>query len=707
MSQLPTPHRAAMARLLRPQSVAIVGVSDGRSMGRIVLTNLQRFAYTGQLHLVSRSLSEMDGLPCVPDLAQVPDGVDVAVLAIPAAGMLPAVQMCARKGFGAVVVFASGYAETGPEGRRQQEALAQVARDAGMLLVGPNSMGLTHYAAGVPLTFEGVQPLPMPTGPGIGIVSQSGAMANNMRDAYTSRGLRVTCSIGSGNEADLGIEDYLAFLLADPDTAVVSVYAEQIRHPQRFLQLARQARQAHKPVVLLMPGKSARAQAAALSHTGAIVSNHASACALLAHEAVLVVETLDELLDTSAFLARFPRPASGGVAFVTNSGAVKNIALDVADALQLDMPPLAPETVTRLQALLPDYAVAENPLDYTTATVKDPALMSRLLAVLDEDPNVGSVVLAAMAGTPRSQQDKKDHLLPALTALRKPAALVILGDRLVLEPFFAQAIVDSRLPMYRSTDRCLRAVARVHAYGQALARASRAAQVEVPSMEWPRQAGALPEYLGKALLRQVGLATPRGELARDLAQACALAQSLGYPVVLKAQAADLLHKSDVGGVIVGVRDEAALREAWARLQRDVAAARPDLSLDGVLVETMGAPGLELVIGAKRDPHWGPVLMVGLGGIWIETLHDVRLIPPDMHPEDIIEECRSLKAAALLAGARGQAGVDLAAVADAVSRVGALMRAQPRILEIDINPLLARADGVNALDALIVLDEEAA
>lgn len=674
-------------------------------MGRIVLTNLQRFAYAGQIHLVSRSCSTLDGLPCVAELDQVPDGVDVAVLAIPAAGMLEAVRTCARKGFGAAVVFASGYAETGEAGRQRQQALAEVARESGLLLVGPNSMGLTNYSVGIPLTFEGVQPLPMPEGPGIGILSQSGAMANNMRDAFSSRGLRVTLSVGTGNEAALSVEDYLAALITDPDTATISVYAEQIRDPQRFLALARQARAARKPIVLLMPGRSARAQAAALSHTGAIVSNHASASALLAQEAVVVVETLDELLDTSAFLVRFPQPAQGGVAFVTNSGAVKNIALDFADTLGVHMPPLQPATVARLQALLPDYAVAENPLDYTTATVKDPSLMARLLAVLDEDPGIGSVVLAAMAGTPRSQQDKQEHLLPALTGLSKPAALVVLGDRLVLEPFFAEAIVQSRLPMYRSTDRALRALARVMAYGEALARAPRRADVRVPELAWPRAGGALPEYQGKAWLKQAGLASPSGALARDEEEACALAQSLGYPVVLKAQAADLLHKSDVGGVLVGLADEAALRAGWQRLQHSVAQARPDLVLDGVLVEAMGAPGVELVVGARRDAQWGPVVMVGLGGIWIETLHDVRLIAPDMHPDDIVEQLRQLKAAPLLQGARGQAPVDLKAVADVVARLGALMRAEPRLLEIDINPLIARADGVCALDALVVLDRE--
>lgn len=694
----------SLERLLRPRSIAIVGISDGRSMGRVVLMNLQRFAYAGDIHLVSRSSTRVEGVPCVASLDDVPDGVDVAVLAIPAAGMLAAVEQCGRKRFGAVVVFASGYAETGAAGRLQQQSLSDAAHRAGLLLVGPNSMGLTNYAGGVPLTFESVLPLRESTGQGIALLSQSGAMANNMRDAFSSRHLRVSCSVGTGNEAGLCIEDYLEHLIADTHTGVVAIYAEQVRQPQRFLALAARAREAGKPIVMLMPGRSARAQAAALSHTGAIVSNHATASVMLRRQAVVLVETLDELLDTAALLCRFPSPPAGGVAFATNSGAVKNIALDFADAAGIDIPELAAESVARLKALLPDYAVAENPLDYTTANAKDPALMGKLLQVLDADPHVGCVVLAAMAGSPLSQRDKTDHLLPAMAAMSKTAVLVILGDTLPLEPFFAEAIEQSRVPTFRSTDRALRAVANLNVYREALAVAPRRANGQAVRLQLPTGRTTLAEYESKALLTRVGLPVPASGMATKLDQALQVAERVGYPVVLKAQSPQLMHKSEAGGVVVGLRNSQELREGWARLQGNVARARPELTLDGVLVEAMGAAGVELVVGAKRDPDWGPLLMVGLGGIWIETLKDVRLIPVDMHPSDVVAELRRLKAAPLLQGARGALPVDLGAVAHLTAAIGALMLAHPEIAEIDINPLMVRPDGVCALDALVVLDE---
>lgn len=691
-------------RLMRPRSIAIVGVSEGRSMGRVVLMNLQRFAFKGEIHLVSRSSTQVEGLACVASLDEVPDGVDVAVLAIPAAGMLAAVEQCGRKRFGAVVVFASGYAETGEAGRAQQLLLTDAARRAGLLLVGPNSMGLTNYADGVPLTFESVQPLRGSAGQGIALLSQSGAMANNMRDAFGSRQLRVSYSVGTGNEAGLCIEDYLAHVIADTRTGVVAIYAEQVRQPQRFLALATRAREAGKPIVMLMPGRSARAQAAALSHTGAIVSNHATACVMLRREAVVLVETLDELLDTSALLCRYPSPPCGGVAFATNSGAVKNIALDFADAAGIDIPELAAESVARLKALLPDYAVAENPLDYTTANAKDPALMGKLLQVLDADPHIGCVVLAAMAGAPLSQRDKTDHLLPAMAAMSKTAVLVILGDTLPLEPFFAEAIEQSRVPTFRSTDRALRAVANLVAYRQALEVAPRRASGPSVALQVPTGRTTLAEYESKALLAPAGLPVPASGMATDLDTALQLAERLGFPVVLKAQSPQLMHKSEAGGVVVGLKNAQELREGWARLQANVARTRPELALDGVLVEAMGASGVELVVGATRDPDWGPLLMVGLGGIWIETLKDVRLLPADLCASDVVAELRRLKAAPLLQGARGAQPVDLDAIARLTTTLGAVMRANPQIAEIDINPVIARPDGVCALDALVVLDE---
>ncbi|MFJ1253887.1 acetate--CoA ligase family protein [Cupriavidus sp. CuC1] len=697
-------------RILKPQSIAIVGASaDPRSFGGFVLANLERFGYAGAIHLVSRSSSEINGRACVKTVGELPEGIDLAVLAIPEAGVLEAVRGLAARHTHAAVLFASGYAEAGEEGRARQDALAAVARDAGMLLLGPNCMGFTNFEAGVPVTFEPVQSYPCNGRPGIGVVAQSGAMAANLRDAVMGRGLPLTATVSTGNEASVGIEDVLAYYIADPQTRVIAVYAEQVRRPRLFLQLARQARAVGKPIVMLMPGKSARAREAAQSHTGALAGDHATASVALAREAVVLVNSLDELFDAAAILLRFPVPPSGGPAFMTGSGAMKNIALDFCDGLGLELPALTAATTQRLTGLLPGYAVAENPLDYTTIGVRQPGLIGEILLAMLADEHIGSMVLSIPAGPEVAQRDKAEHILPAIAQAAKPAVLVITGDNGPIEPFFVDAIRASGVPFFRSPDRALRALARVAAYGEALQRAARASQGAARALPLPAPvppSGVFAEYQGKAWLAAAGIAVPEGALAGSADEAVCIAARIGYPVVIKAQASALPHKSDVGGVIVGLADEAALRAGWHELHANVASHRPDLQLDGVLVEAMGARGLELVVGAKRDADWGPVVLVGLGGVWIEALKDVRLIPADMAEADIVEELGRLKAASLLKGIRGAAAVDVPAVARVVALVGEQMRASPQITEIDINPLVAYPDRVLALDALVVCNPAA-
>lgn len=700
-----------IGRVLQPRSIAIVGASaDPRSFGGFVLGNLERFGYAGALHLVSRSSTEINGRPCVKAIEDLPEGIDLAVLAIPEAGVLDAVRSLAARRTHAAVLFASGYAEAGDEGRAKQQELAAAAAEGGLLLIGPNCMGFTNFADGVPLTFEPLAEAPREQRPGIGVIAQSGAMAANLRDAFRGRGLPTTLIFSTGNEAALGVEDVLAHCIADVQTRVIAAYVEQIRRPRLFLQLAAAARAAGKPIVLLMPGKSSRAREAAQSHTGALAGDHATASALLRREAVVVVDSLDELFDTTAILLRFPAPPAGGTAFMTGSGAMKNIALDFCDELGLPLPALTPATVDQLTSLLPAYAVAENPLDYTTIGVRQPGLIGELLLSLLADPNIGNLVLAIPVGPTMAQRDKAEHILPAIARATKPAVLVLTGDNGPIEPFFTEAITASGVPLFRSPDRALRALAHVAAFGEALQRAARARNTAPVAVPLPTLAGTvdgvLAEYRGKAWLATAGLAVPKGALAKSADDTVRIAAGIGWPVVIKAQASALPHKSDVGGVVVGLADEAALRAGWTQLVNSVATHRPDLVLDGVLVEAMGPRGLELVVGAKRDADWGPVVLVGLGGVWIEALKDVRLIPADLAVEDIVIELTRLKAASLLRGLRGAPAVDVQAVAQVVALIGEQMRANPRIAEIDINPLVAYPDRVLALDALVVVREAA-
>jgi acyl-CoA synthetase (NDP forming) len=692
-------------RVLKPRSIAIVGASaDPRAFGNFVLQNLEQFGYAGDIHLVSRSSQQINGRSCVSNVDVLPEEIDLAVLCIPEQGILDAIRGLGAKRTRAAVIFASGYAEAGEEGRVKQAELEQVARQVGILLVGPNCMGFTNLADGVPVTFEVQVVRPRETRPAVGIVAQSGFMAANIRDALLGNGTPVAKVFSTGNEAGVAVEDVIAHYLDDPQVRVLTVYAEQARNPSLFLSLAERARHAGKPIVMLMPGKSARAREAAQSHTGALAGDHATASAQLMGKAVVMVESFDELLDVTRILLRYPQPPVGGAAFITGSGAMKNIALDFAEDMGLSLPALTPAVAGKLRDMLPAYAVAENPLDYTTIGVRQPGLIGELVLTMQEDPNISSVMLAIPVGPPVAQKDKAAYIVPALGKATKPAVLILTGDNSPVADFFSEAIEASGVPMFRSADRAMRALRRVAQYGEALERAARVsngapAAVALPGATPPN--GIYAEYQGKRWLAAAGLPVPKGALARSADEAVKIANDIGYPVVLKAQASELPHKSDVGGVLINLADEATLRAGWNTLYANVGKHRPNLRLDGALVEAMGPRGLELVVGAKRDADWGPVVLVGLGGIFIEVLHDVRLIPADLAEQDIVVELGRLKAAAMLEGIRGASGIDVKAVARVVALVGAQMRANQSITEVDINPLLAYPDRVLALDALLV------
>jgi acyl-CoA synthetase (NDP forming) len=390
-----------------------------------------------------------------------------------------------------------------------------------------------------------------------------------------------------------------------------------------------------------------------------------------------------------------------GPGIITNSGAVKGFALDFSDSIGFDVPRLASATVDALKAALPSYASLENPVDITAHVLRDLSLWPKTAAALLADPDVGSLCLAMVAGTPQYAMDKFDALAPALARSDKPAVVALLGDDFPVPPEFLAAFRERGVPVLRSIERALRALGHATAYGQMLA-AKRVEPTTIKAAPLPGR-GTLPEYQGKQYLAALGIPIPEGALAREAAEAKTIAQRIGYPVALKAQAAALAHKTDAGGVALNITDNAALEAAWNEMHARIAKARPNLKLDGLLVERMCPQGIEMIVGARRDPDWGPVVLLGLGGIWTEALKDVRLLPADVSHAEIVAEIERLKGAQTLHGLRGAPPVDIAAVADVVSTVAALMRARPKIHEIDINPLVAYPNGVLALDALIVAD----
>ena len=686
---------------MRPRSVAIVGASPERgSIGNNVLVNLERSGFSGTIHLVSRSRAEIAGRACVPTIDDLPKGIDAVALVVPEAAVPDAVEACVRAQAGSAVVFASGFAEGGDEGRAKQDRMATAARTGGLVLLGPNCIGYTNFADGTALTFEPLGEPPRRAERGAVVIAQSGAMTTNLRLGLIAKGVPVVAAISTGNEAVAGIEDFLADALAGEAARLIVLFVEQVRRPKFFLELVRRARAASRPVIMLHPGRTERARSAALSHTGALAGDHALMAAVLENENVLLVDTIDEMFDTTALLARWPDPRPEGAAIVTNSGAFRGVALDFCAEQGLELPALAPGTQAKLKAMLPSYAAIDNPLDITTIGLSQLDIFGRTAQAMLDDPAVGALVAAFIPGAPPLQMARGRSLLPVIEASAKPVAFALFGDETPLAPEFLDMVRAAAVPLFRSPDRALRAMARVQDYGRFLARRRRAsAALAAPPLPG---SGAIAEHRAKEFLAALGIAVPDGALAASLEEAGAIARKIGFPVVLKAQSRDLLHKSDAGGVIAGIADPAGLAAGWAKLHANIARARPGLALDGVLVETHAPPGIEMIVGARRDPDWGPVLMLGLGGIWTEALADIRLLTPDRGEADIVAEIRRLKGSALLKGHRGSAPADLRTVAQAAMVLGDLMLACPALSEVEINPLAVYPHGAVALDALMAV-----
>jgi acetate---CoA ligase (ADP-forming) len=704
------PYSAASAinAVMRPRSVAIVGVSaKPGSAGRVVLELLHNNKFAGSIYIVGRSTADIEGHKVLASIDDLPENVDLAVLTLPAAAVREAVEGCVRRKVTAAVIFASGFAEVGSDGNSEQDRIGAIARAGGLALVGPNCLGLMNFVDGFAAVFFSPQPiarLPEGTRGAVAIVAQSGGLGNHLEAGLGARGVPVSCWISTGNEAGLGLADFIQYLLDDPVTQVIALYAEDIRRPQEFLDIAGEARRRGKPIVMLHPGRGARAKEAARSHTGALTGDHAVMQTLVEHAGVVVVDNLDELMDVSEILARFPNPSEGDLGILTFSGAFCGIAHDFCEDIGVRLPPLSRQTLDHLTPLLPAFLPPKNPLDLGTQTIQQPELLQTCVEALLRDPAIGGLLISIPATSPRHSVIYIEGIAAASKTSTKPVALAILGDGSPLSPDFIAVVRKNNIVLSRSSDRTMRAMGKVIGYGNrnsalAVRAAAPVAAVAIPELG----AGAQPEWLGKKVLAALGIATPAGELARSVDAAVAIADRTGYPVAMKAQAAKLEHKTEAGGVLLGIADAEEVRSAWKTLHDNVARAQSGLKLDGVLVEAMSPRGLELVVGARRDPRWGPVVMVGLGGIWVEALGDVRLMPPDLSEAEIVGELQKLKTAKLLNGFRGSPAVDVGSVAAAAAAIGRLMRARADIAEVDINPLMVHAAGrgATALDALII------
>lgn len=697
---------AALDRFLRPKSVAVVGASDKPgALGATLLTNLDRNGYAGAVYPVNPKRDEIMGKRCYASVDALPEGVDVAVLAIPRAGVLDAVKGLAARKCGGVVIFSAGFAEGGEEGLAEQREIARIAHEAGMVVEGPNCLGLVNYVDRIPLTFVETNAVPPAGKRAIGIVSQSGAMAAVLGTMLLARDAGVSYSVSTGNEAASGVEDYVDWLVDQDDTHVIAMIVEQFRKPQAFLAAARRAKAAGKPVVLLHPGKSSAARESAATHTGAMAGDYKLMRAMVARAGVIFAETLEELGDIAEIAVRCAALPSGKTAVLGESGAFKALTLDLAEELDLPLADLHDEDSPLLRAALPPFVPVSNPLDITAQGLSEPAIYTRCIEALLDDDRVGTVFAGIIQAEPITCKIKFPPILAAVEGrtLNKPVIFAGLDEGAEVPAERIAALRGAGIPWFPTTERALRAVTRLtHWSAQDLS------ANDLPPTPLPGLAdvhGVIPEYKSKELLGPLGVSFPKGGFADSADAAVAAADAVGYPVAMKAQAAALGHKSDAGGVILNLADAAAVREAWDRIHANVAAYSASIRLDGVLIEAMGKRGMEMIVGAKNDPEWGPVVLAGFGGVTAEILQDVRLLTADLTQAAVEAELMKLKSAALLSGYRGSPALDVPALAALIVKVGQVLRAEPSIREIDLNPVILhpQGEGVVALDALMLVE----
>ncbi len=694
-------------RLLRPKSVAVVGASDRHgALGCTLLNNLVQYEFDGDIYPVNPKRDELQGLKVYHSVNELPHGVDCAVLAIPRPFVVDTVRDLAKNGCGAVVIYAAGFSEAGEEGAKDQAELARIAEEYGIVIEGPNCLGCTNYVARIPLTFVETNMRTPPEGArAVGIASQSGALAAVLATTLHPRGCYVSTSVSTGNEAASGVEDYVEWLIDDPSTNVIAMYVENLRRPAAFIAAARRARAAGKPIVMLHPGKSDKAQESAATHTGAMAGDYALMKAKLGREGIIFADTLEELADIATIAVTCESLPGANMAVLGESGALRGLAFDIAEDIGLDLVDLNDENSPAIRAVLPDFVPVSNPTDITAIGLSEPEIYTNLLKALLEDERIGSVVASIIQSDPITSKIKFPPIQKVLDGgdLGKPLVFAGVDEGANVPQEYIDGLARVGIPYFRSTERAYRAIARLADLAKRDLTDNSPDPVVLPGLA--EESGVIPEYKAKALLAEAGILFPPSKFAANTEEAEAAAEEIGYPVVMKAQAAALGHKSDAGGVKLNLKSREEVNAAFQQMYVDVANYDASITLDGVLIEKMGKMGTEMIVGAKSDPEWGPVVLAGFGGVTAEILKDVKLFTPDMGKDQVKAGLLALKQAPLLTGWRGSPALDVDALADLIVKIGAVMLGNPSIREIDLNPVIIHpaGEGVAALDALMLVD----
>ncbi|TPG56970.1 CoA-binding protein [Roseomonas nepalensis] len=690
--------------MLSPRSVAVIGASDDptRIGGRPLSYMISR-GFAGPVWPVNPKRDRVQGLAAFPDVDALPGVPDAAIVAVPGALAEAAVEALGRRGCPAAIVFTAGYAEVDEAGQAAQARLVSIARGHGMRLLGPNCLGLFNAPLGYfPIftaSFENGWPAePLPGRGRVGIASQSGAYGTHLFGAARNRGIATPVVVTTGNEAEVTLGDVIGWMAEDDGIEVIAAYSEGVREGPRFLEALEAARRARKPVVMMKVGRSALGAHAARSHTASIAGDDAVTGAVLEEFGVHRARNTEEMLDVA--YAATPRiyPARNTLGVVSISGGAGVMISDAAEEQAMPMPPMPEDAQERLRVLIP-YCNPANPVDCTAQVFNDMTLVGAFARAMVEDGGYTSLIaFFTQVGASPSLAAKLRAQLNAVRA-DHPDRLWVLS--VLAPPERVREYEADGYLVFEDPSRAVVALAAQGRFGAAFARPPRAA-VPLPTVTLPAEA---PDEAGaKRLLEEAGLPAVPEAATAGVEEAVEAARRIGFPVVMKLLSPDILHKSEVGGVLLGVADEAAVRAGHARLMANAAANAPSARVTGILVARQVSGAVEVALGIARDPVFGPVAMVGLGGVFIEVLRDVALrrCPVDVTEAEAM--IRSLRGFPLLDGARGRPRADVPALARALSALSAFAAAAgERLASVDVNPVLVLPEGEGAFAADAVIE----
>jgi acyl-CoA synthetase (NDP forming) len=694
---------AGLDAFFKASGVAVIGASDDvTKIGGRPIQLLRKYGYAGAIYPVNPKGGVIQGLQAYASVLETPTAPDMAILAVPAPATLQAVRDCASRGVRGVIVLSAGFAEAGPEGVALQAALVRVARAHGMRLLGPNCLGIVNVTDKLVGSFSIALEQSMPPAGQVGIVSQSGNIGSFTMRNMADRGLGVSRFIATGNEADVDVADGIAALANDPATRIILCCMETCRDAGRLIEALNMARLQAKPVIVLKIGSTEQGQAAAASHTGALTGSDAVFDAVFRRYGVLRVRSFEELLDVghaAALLGARRLPATDAVTLVAASGGFGIMMADAMVEAGMTLPQLADTTRALIREAVPT-AGTNNPVDASAQMSARPDILLKMLTALQNDANGSTLVLllALSLYNPRLRGVYMEALAN-IRASHPDRLLMIISQG----PDDAVAEINALgIPVFRSIPAAATGLAGLVKLGRLTALPAAAAY------DGPRDkvdpAVFRNEFHAKQALAAAGISVPREEVVGSADDAVRSARATGYPVVLKIASEDIAHKTEIGGVALDLQDDNAVRQAFDRLMANARLHAPQARLDGVLVAPMVRGGVELIAGVSRDPVFGPVVMVGFGGIYAEILKDVAVQVAPVSEEEALRMIRGLKMFPLLDGARGQAKADVAAAARTVARLSEFAcRHAEDVAEIDMNPILVKAEdqGVLVLDALMV------